>query len=68
MKMWSWILLGVLSVVAVARSGAQSLETNRTVLPPGFESQPGNSYEIVFSRTQTYQELFRASTFPRENN
>jgi hypothetical protein len=63
MKTWSWILLGVLSL-GVERSGAQSLETNRTVLPPGLETQPGNTYFPLFSSAADLQQFFRSSTFP----
>jgi hypothetical protein len=65
MKTWLWILLGVSSVVGVERAEAQSLETNRTVLPPGFENQPGNANGGLLLEGQTYQQMFPGSSFDR---
>jgi hypothetical protein len=65
MKMWSWILLGVLSVVGVKRAGAQSLETNRSVLPfpPDFRNQAGTESYSLLRESQSYQQIFHSSSF-----
>jgi hypothetical protein len=64
MKMCSFVLWGVLSVVGVERVGAESLVTNRTVLPvpPDLAIQPGNATDSSLQVESSYQQLLRGSS------
>jgi hypothetical protein len=47
--------------VLVGMALVATAQTNRTVLPPGFENQPGGAYDPLFISSQEFQQIFRAS-------